>query len=85
MIRCLRNCVYKKPLTLKDAGKLADEYTIVHKAYTTPKPYYRTAMRVEVTNSDKKENKYSGNKIEHKNGTETCKEYARGGQGQIGR
>ena len=47
----------KKPLTLKDADKLADEYTIIHKAYTTQKPYYRTAMRVEVTNSDKKENK----------------------------
>ena len=44
----------KKPITLKDAGKLADEYTIIHKAYTTQKPYYRTAMRVEVTNSDKK-------------------------------
>ena len=53
----------KNPLTLKDAGKLADEYTIIHKAYTTQKPYYRTAMRVEVTNYDKRENKYSGKKM----------------------
>ena len=59
----------KKPLTLKDAGKLADEYTIIHKAYTSQKLYYRTAMRDEVTNFDKKENKYCGNKTEHKNGT----------------
>ena len=70
MILCLRNCVYgywiKKPLTQKDVGKLADEYTITHKAYSTQKPYYRTAMRVEVSNSDKKGNKYSDNKTEHK-------------------
>ena len=59
----------KKPLTLKDAAKLAEKYMIIHKANTTQKPYYRTAMRVEVTNSDKKGNKYSSNKTEHKNGT----------------
>ena len=53
----------KKTLIPKDADKLADEYTIIHKAYTTQKPYCRTAMRVEVTNSDKKRNKYSGNKM----------------------
>ena len=59
----------KKPLTPKDAGKLADEYTIIHQAYTTQKPYYRTEIRDEVTNSDKKGNKYTGNKTEHINGT----------------
>ena len=52
----------KNPLTLKDVGKLADEYTIIHKVYTSQKTYYRTAMRVEVTNSDKKGNKYFGSK-----------------------
>ena len=62
----------KNPKTIKDAGKLADEFTVLHKSCSMQRQVsnYRSAMPVEFRISENKSKKYFDKNMKpFKNGT----------------